>query len=125
MSRPRSIPRLAIAACFASLVVSLASCSSGYTTADPSVVLYVVVNASTNFVGVGDTLQLTATAYNGNNIVVGGVNFSWYSSDTNLATVDSSGLARGIAPGTPWITAGGGGQVIGQMWLPVVQRDGG
>ena len=122
MSDRRSLRRLAFVTGFAAL--GLAGCSSGTTTADPSVVTYVVINAPTNFVGVGDMLPMTATAYNGNNVVVGGVNFSWSSMYPTIATVDQSGLGTGIAPGTTVITARGGG-TFGQMWLPVVQRDGG
>jgi hypothetical protein len=106
------------------LACVLASCSTGTYTADPSVVLYVVVTASTNFVAVGDTLQLTATGYNGNNVVVGGVNFSWYTSDGSVAGVDQSGVVTGIATGRVTITAKGAG-TLGQIVLPVIGRDGG
>jgi hypothetical protein len=125
MARPGHIGRLAWGTCLASVVAfGLGGCSSGSSTPDPSVVLYIVVNASTNYVAVGNTLQLTATAYNGNNVVIGGVNFSWSTSDTNIATVDQNGLAAGVAPGTAVITARGG-SIIGEMWLPVVRLDGG
>jgi Bacterial Ig-like domain (group 2) len=125
MSPSRFLRSLAAKAALASLLAwGLPSCSSGTDTADPSVVLYVVVNATTNFVEVGQTLQLIATGYNGNNVVVGGVNFTWYTSDGSIAGVDQSGVVTGVAPGRTTITATGGG-TQGQFVLPVVPRDGG
>jgi hypothetical protein len=125
MSPPRSLRKLAGKALLAPfLALLLVSCSTGTYTADPSVVLYVVVTASTNFVGVGDTLPLTATGYNGNNVVVGGVNFTWYTSDGSVAGIDQSGVVTGIAPGRVTITARGAG-TLGQIVLPVIGRDGG
>jgi uncharacterized protein YjdB len=104
--------------------LGLFGCSSGYSTPDPSVILYVAVTASTNYVGVGHTLQLTATGYNGNNVVVGGASFRWNSSDPTIITVDQNGLATGVAPGATSILAYTG-NVPGGIWLPVIALDGG
>jgi uncharacterized protein YjdB len=104
--------------------LGLAGCSSGYSTPDPSVILWVVVTAPSNYVTVGQTLQLTATGYNGNNVVVGGANFRWSSPDPTIATVDQNGLATGVGTGMVYILAQTG-SVPGYMPLPVIARDGG
>ena len=54
---------------------------------------------------VGDTLRLTATATDANGHPVAGAEFSWASSDSVVAAVDSFGLVRGVAEGVAAITA--------------------
>ena len=56
-------------------------------------------------VSAGDTLRLTAEAWDPNGFTVPGVEFTWSSSDAAIATVDGSGLVRGIAEGAATITA--------------------
>ena len=53
----------------------------------------------------GETLQLSVEALDENGQVVAGVEFSWESSDAEVATVDASGLVTGVAEGTATITA--------------------
>jgi uncharacterized protein YjdB len=53
--------------------------------------------------------QFTAQALDANGNVIAGVAFVWASSDTAVATVDSTGLATAMAPGTTSITAAAGG----------------
>jgi murein DD-endopeptidase MepM/ murein hydrolase activator NlpD len=55
---------------------------------------------------VGQKMQLTATAYYYNGSYQNITNTSqWSSSDTSLATVNSSGLMTGVSSGSPTITA--------------------
>ena len=68
----------------------------------------VVVSPSAATVGPGDTLRLAAEAFDGNGRRLDGVAFSWSSSDGSVATVDASGLVRGVAEGTATITASAG-----------------
>ena len=56
-----------------------------------------------------DTLRLTATAADANGHGVAGAMFSWTSSDTTIASVDSLGLVEALAEGMATITAGSGG----------------
>ncbi|MCE2455877.1 MAG: Ig-like domain-containing protein [Gemmatimonadetes bacterium] len=53
----------------------------------------------------GDTLRLTAEATDANGHAVAGVEFTWESSDTLVATVDGSGLVSGTGAGEVEIAA--------------------
>lgn len=53
----------------------------------------------------GGTVQLTAVAFDGNGVALVGRNFTWSSSDNAVATVDDTGLVKGVAQGTANITA--------------------
>ncbi|MGB7924612.1 MAG: Ig-like domain-containing protein, partial [Pyrinomonadaceae bacterium] len=70
----------------------------------------------------GATQQFTATAFN-QNAPVGGVTFTWTSSNDAVATVDQNGLARGVGIGTVTIMAtapdGQGGTVSDSATLTV------
>ena len=65
----------------------------------------VMVSPSAATVEFRDTVQLTAEAFDENGHVVAGAEFTWSSSDTLVATVDESGLVRGIGAGAATITA--------------------
>ena len=54
---------------------------------------------------VGQTAQFSAQALDGNGNVIEGMSFVWSSSDTQVATVDQSGLATGAGTGTVTIFA--------------------
>ena len=56
-------------------------------------------------VSAGDTLRLTAEAWDANGFAVPGSRFDWFSSDSAVATVDESGLVHGIVEGVVTITA--------------------
>ena len=56
-------------------------------------------------VSAGDTVRLTAEAWDENGHTVPGIEFAWSSSDAAIATVDGSGLVHGIAEGAATITA--------------------
>jgi uncharacterized protein YjdB len=53
---------------------------------------------------------LTATVYDAQNNVLTGRTITWSSSNTNRATVSSTGLVTGKATGTVTITATSGGR---------------
>ena len=65
----------------------------------------VAVSPSADTVALGDTLRLAAEAADANGHAVTGAEFAWSSSDTTLATVESSGLVTGVAEGMATITA--------------------
>ena len=56
----------------------------------------------------GETLQLSVEALDENGQAVAGVEFSWESSNTSVATVDATGLVTAVAEGTATITASAG-----------------
>ena len=68
----------------------------------------VVISPPADTVALGDTLRLIAKAFDGNGHRIEGAEFSWLSSDGSVATVDSSGLVRGVGEGTATITATAG-----------------
>jgi uncharacterized protein YjdB len=59
---------------------------------------------------VGYTTQLTATTKDGLGTVLTGRTITWSSGATNIATVSSTGLVTGVAPGTAVITAASEGK---------------
>ena len=59
---------------------------------------------------VGDSLQLLAQAYDLNSDPVTGVRYDFASSDAGIATVDSLGLVRTVAPGDARITVSAAGR---------------
>lgn len=62
----------------------------------------VVIDAPSNMLSVGETLQLTATVLPD---IDRNLHVEWSSSDKTIATVDATGLVRGIASGTVTLTA--------------------
>ena len=53
----------------------------------------------------GNTVQLTATTRDASNNLLTGRSISWSSSNTGVATVNSSGLVTAVATGSATITA--------------------
>ena len=68
----------------------------------------VTVSPPADTITPGDTLRLVAEAYDESGHVVAGASFAWSSSNTAVATVDPSGLVRGVVVGTTTITAAAG-----------------
>ncbi len=83
-----------------------ASGSAGVTVMQP--VASVEVSPSAETIGLGGTLQLTAEGFDANGHAVAEAELSWESSDAAIATVDASGLVRGVAEGVATITASSG-----------------
>ena len=95
---PRAVMR-----CIPVSMLVLAACGSDSSTGP--VVTSVTVNATTQTVAVGQTLQLSATARDGDGNVVTGQEVSWSSGTPAVASVNGSGLATGVSAGTSQITA--------------------
>jgi hypothetical protein len=91
---------------------ALLSCSSGGTT-DPTKTTPTVANVNLDqtsvSVTVGQTTQLSATVTDANGNTLNN-SVKWTSSASNVATVSSSGMVAGVAPGNATITASSGGQ---------------
>jgi len=79
-------------------------------TSPPAAIASIVITPSSPRVDEGKTIQLTATAYDAGNNPINGVTFTWASSNTNRATVNSTGLVTGVRDGTVTITASAGGK---------------
>ena len=71
----------------------------------PPVVDRVTVEPSTASIEEGETRRFTAKAYTSDNEVISGKTFTWTSSRPSVATISSSGLARGVSVGTTTIEA--------------------
>ncbi len=75
---------------------------------ETGVVAAVVVTPATATISAGQTQQFTATLTDlHGNTITGPV--SWTTSNAAVATIDGSGLATGVAPGTVTVTATSGG----------------
>jgi uncharacterized protein YjdB len=69
----------------------------------------VVVNPTALDLFVGEQAQINVTVEDANGNTLSGPTVTWTSQDTNIATVDSSGLVDAVAVGTATITAESGG----------------
>ena len=58
----------------------------------------------------GESVQLTATVLDGDDRVITGMTITWSSANTGRATVDNTGLVRGVSNGSVNITAYAGGK---------------
>jgi uncharacterized lipoprotein YddW (UPF0748 family) len=69
----------------------------------------VTIAPASDSVRVAETLRLTATALNTRGEAIAGAQFVWRSLQPSIATVDGTGLVRGVAPGSATIEASHGG----------------
>ncbi len=74
-------------------------------TAAPPTVATVTISPSSASVEQGATVQLTATARNASGTAIPGQVFTWSSTNTAVATVNSSGVVSGVGAGTATIRA--------------------
>jgi uncharacterized protein (TIGR03437 family) len=81
----------------------------------------VEVSPSKAAIEIGAQQQFAARAFDAGNNEVPGVLFAWQSSETNVATIDQSGLAESISPGSTEIRASGRGIQSPPANLMVVQ----
>ncbi len=82
--------------------------STTVTVTPPASVASVTVTPATPSIGVGNTVQLTATLKDSAGNTLTGRTVTWASGSTSIATVNSSGLATGVAAGSSTITAASG-----------------
>lgn len=111
--REQRVAALSIASCIA--IVAAACGRDG--TSPPSVDRVIVTGA--NSVIVGTTTQLGASAFDRNGGVIVGRTITWSGSNTAIATISTSGEARGVAVGAATISASVDGKV-GTLQLTVV-----
>ncbi|HEX8695032.1 MAG TPA: Ig-like domain-containing protein [Longimicrobium sp.] len=76
---------------------------------ETGIVGQVVVSPASATINVGQTQQFTATLIDLHGNPVTGPTVTWSSSNTAVATIDQTGLATGVSPGTVTITATSGG----------------
>ena len=97
--------RSALVALSIAFVLILAACSSSTPT-----LRYITISPQTANIAVTTTQQFTALAYYSNGIIKDGSGVvSWSSSNSAIATINASGVATGVAPGTVTITANAAG----------------
>ena len=77
--------------------------------------------ATASLVALGDTVRLSAEAFDANGRAVGGAEFTWESSDSAVATVDASGRVTAMASGSATITATSG-SASGSATVSVAQE---
>lgn len=70
----------------------------------------ITISPSSATVNVAWTTTLTATARSANGQAISGVQFTWSSSNTSVATVSPAGVVTGVAPGSATISASAGGK---------------
>ena len=95
-----------VAAGMATITASAGEASgSAVVTVTQSVASVEVSPSVDELTALGQTVQLTAEAFDENGYAVAGAEFSWESSDVAVATVDAGGLVTGVGEGTATITA--------------------
>ncbi len=105
-SSPR---RAALLSLLAVACVSLASCGGGTSSSSSGTVASIAVTPASPSIAMNATQQFTATAKDSSGNTISGVAFTWASSATTMATINSSGLATGVGVGTTQITAAASG----------------
>jgi hypothetical protein len=63
------------------------------------------ISPASSTIAINATQQFMATAKDGNGKTITGVTYTWKSSASGIATINSNGLATGVAAGTTMITA--------------------
>ncbi len=91
---------------------SLTACEEGATDTEPAppqVASVSITPDTQDIFTIGATAQFTAEARSENGRTIRDAEFSWSSSDVQVATVSSDGVVTGVAPGSAMITATSGG----------------
>ena len=71
----------------------------------PPVVTSISVMSANTSINAGGTQQFSALAFDQHGLAMSGITFTWASSDSSVAIVDTNGLATGVTAGTVQITA--------------------
>lgn len=77
--------------------------------ADPNQVATVTVTPDSGRINTGESFQFTAASFNLNGTPLTGRTYTWQTSNATIATVDQTGKALALAPGSVEITASTGG----------------
>src|SRR5262245_21265206 len=104
--RSRSAAHTAVRIALAVLLIFVA-CSDDDPAGPGATVASITVDAPASFLGVGETLQLTATPRDDSGAPVS-ADVAWSTDDAGVATVDASGLVHGVALGDVRVTATSG-----------------
>ncbi|HEY3644656.1 MAG TPA: Ig-like domain-containing protein [Gammaproteobacteria bacterium] len=83
----------------------LAACGGGGSSSSGAAPFNIFVSPTSATVDVGSIRQFSAEARNSAGQVVGGQQFAWSSSDSNIAQSLGNGRFKGIAPGSVQVTA--------------------
>jgi hypothetical protein len=118
------VKSLCLALLCAALLLGLVACGSGNSTdknknTPPPTLASVSISPSSPFIAMGTTQQFTATAKDSSGTPMTGVTFTWASSATSVATINSSGLATAVSAGTTQITASASGVISSADTLTV------
>lgn len=93
----------------------LAACGS-----NTPVLRYITITPANSTIATATSLQFTATGYYSNGAITQGINASWSSSNTAVATINgTTGVATGVTVGTTTITATALGITSGSTILTV------
>ena len=87
----------------------------------PPKVASIVVNPTSASMVVGGTQRFTASARASDGSTIGGVNFTWTSSNTAVVTINATGLATAVSAGTAMIKATGNGISSAQVAVTVTE----
>ena len=87
----------------------------------PPTVASIVVNPTSASMVVGGTQRFTASARASDGSTIGGVNFTWTSSNTTVVTINATGLAAAVSAGTAMIRATGNGISSAQVAVTVTE----
>lgn len=108
------------------VVAALAGCggssSSTTTTATTTQIATITVTPATSAVTVGQNQAFTATVKNSAGTILSGGQLTWSSGSTSVATIDSAGIATGVAPGTASITVTSEGVTSTPVTLTVTPK---
>jgi len=96
---------------------------NAYVTVDQRLAFVEVTPANAIIPAIGETLALSAAAFDARNNAIADVAFDWSSSNEGIATVDSFGLVTAIAGGRVFISAAIG-DTGGSAFITVVEAGG-
>ena len=121
-ARRHPFPRLRVGAAAALVAGTLLACGGDDPVAPPSVATTLSVDpGTTQLSSVGETVQLTATVWDQNEVLMGNAPVSWTSGNPAVATVDAAGLVTAVGNGAATITATSG-QATGTASVIVAQE---
>src|SRR5262245_33356415 len=87
------------------VIAAVASCADSSEPAPDPVIATSEVSTAEPMAWIGATRDLTATAYTSSGAVVSGTTFTWSSSQSGVATVNSNGRVTAVSNGTATISA--------------------